>query len=410
MEHEVFVPVPVPRLRAVLADPDRVARAVPGFQQDAGAEPVAGRLKLRIGGTSITYRGALRVQARDDGSYAVEGEAAESRGTGSVKLALTLRPGEADGGTALTVEGAASGDGRIAELDPEAVRTAAVRLLERFAENLAAEPGDAAEPGAGADAAPEPETAEELATEDFAPLATGDFEAAPDADDAPVPPPARPADQAAPADQASAEPSPHPAAEDSPARPAADGSAADGAAAEPGSGSDGSPAGPASADSPASAERPADPAAPADSPASAEHSADPAAPSGRASVFDTEIPPSSLDPSADDESDEYDEYGTYDADEQADDADAGTDGVAGVTGPGGFGETTGPPVEAAHARRTMIGRSAEEVDHAPPRGRYAPVPAPLTVSAGSALRWAAPAAALAVAGAIVVGRALRRRR
>ncbi|MEU2881296.1 SRPBCC domain-containing protein, partial [Streptomyces sp. NPDC007070] len=255
MEHEVFVPVPVPRLRAVLADPDRVARAVPGFQQDAGAEPVAGRLKLRIGGTSITYRGALRVQARDDGSYAVEGEAAESRGTGSVKLALTLRPNEADGGTALTVEGAASGDGRIAELDPEAVRTAAVRLLERFAENLAAEPGDAAEPGAGADAAPEPETAEELATEDFAPLATGDFEAAPDADDAPVPPPARPADHAsagptaAPADQAapadspaSAEPSPHPAAEDSPARPAADGSAADGSAAEPGSGSDGSPA------------------------------------------------------------------------------------------------------------------------------------------------------------------------
>ncbi|MGW4348414.1 SRPBCC domain-containing protein [Streptomyces sp. NPDC004690] len=405
MEHEVFVPVPVPRLRAVLADPDRVARAVPGFQQDAGAEPVAGRLKLRIGGTSITYRGALRVQARDDGSYAVEGEAAESRGTGSVKLALTLRPGEADGGTALTVEGAASGDGRIAELDPEAVRTAAVRLLERFAENLAAEPGDAAEPGAGADAAPEPETAEELATEDFAPLATGDFEAAPDADDAPVPPPAAPADS-----PASAEPSPHPAAEDSPARPAADGSAADGAAAEPGSGSDGSPAGPASADPAAHTERPADPAAPADSPASAEHSADPAAPSGRASVFDTEIPPSSLDPSADDESDEYDEYGTYDGDEQADDADAGTDGVAGVTGPGGFGETTGPPAEAAHARRTMIGRSAEEVDHAPPRGRYAPVPAPLTVSAGSALRWAAPAAALAVAGAIVVGRALRRRR
>ncbi len=389
----MFVPVPVPRLRAVLADPDRVARAVPGFQQDAGAEPVAGRLKLRIGGTSITYRGALRVQARDDGSYAVEGEAAESRGAGSVKLALTLRPGEADGGTALTVEGAASGDGRIAELDPEAVRTAAVRLLERFAENLAAEPGDAAEPGAGADTAPEPETAEELATEDFAPLATGDFEAAPDADDAPVPPPAR---------------------------PAADGSAADGSAAEPGSGSDGSPAGPASADPAAHTERladpadPADPAAPADSPAPAEHSADPAAPSGRASVFDTEIPPSSLDPSAaDDESDEYDEYGTYDGDEQADDADdadAGTDGVAGVTGPGGFGETTGPPAEAAHARRTMIGRSAEEVDHAPPRGRYAPVPAPLTVSAGSALRWAAPAAALAVAGAIVVGRALRRRR
>jgi carbon monoxide dehydrogenase subunit G len=44
MEHEVFVPVPAERLREVLGDPARVARAVPGLQQDAGAEPVAGRL------------------------------------------------------------------------------------------------------------------------------------------------------------------------------------------------------------------------------------------------------------------------------------------------------------------------------------------------------------------------------
>ncbi|MFE3509243.1 carbon monoxide dehydrogenase, partial [Streptomyces sp. NPDC059155] len=69
-----------------------------------------------------------------------------------------------------------------------------------------------------------------------------------------------------------------------------------------------------------------------------------------------------------------------------------------------------PPAEAAHARRTMIGRSAEEVDHAPPRGRYAPVPAPDGSASGLPLRWIAPAAALAVASAVVVGRALRRRR
>jgi hypothetical protein len=65
--------------------------------------------------------------------------------------------------------------------------------------------------------------------------------------------------------------------------------------------------------------------------------------------------------------------------------------------------------EAAHARRTMIGRSAEEVDHAPPRGRYAPVPAPQTVTSSTPLRWAVPAAALALASAIVAVRALRRR-
>ena len=75
------------RLSAELADPARVARAVPGLQQDAGAEPVTGRLKMRIGGHTITYRGAVRVVVRDDGAYAVTGDATEARGSGSVKLA-----------------------------------------------------------------------------------------------------------------------------------------------------------------------------------------------------------------------------------------------------------------------------------------------------------------------------------
>ncbi|MYV55411.1 carbon monoxide dehydrogenase subunit G, partial [Streptomyces sp. SID3212] len=44
-------------------------------------------------------------------------------------------------------------------------------------------------------------------------------------------------------------------------------------------------------------------------------------------------------------------------------------------------------------------------------GRYAPVPAPEAAGAVSAtLRWIAPAAALALASAVVVGRVLRRRK
>ncbi|MER6078446.1 SRPBCC family protein [Streptomyces sp. NPDC001833] len=243
MEHQVYVPAPASRLREALADPARVARAVPGLQQDAGADPGTGRLKVRIGSHSITYRGSLRVSAHDDGSYAVDGDATEARGTGTVKLALTFRLAETGEGCTVTVTGTASADGRVAELPPEAVQAAATRLLGRFAEGL----GEAAAP-------------------------------------APEPP----------------------------------------------------------------------------------------------SVFETEVPPPSLAPEPEPEP---------------------------VVEPL-------PEIfaEAAHARRTMIGRSAEEVDHAPPRGRYAPVPAPQTVTGASALRWAAPAAALALASAIVVTRALRRRR
>ncbi|MFD4348289.1 SRPBCC domain-containing protein [Streptomyces coelicoflavus] len=295
MEHEVFVPVPAERLRDVLADPVRVARAVPGLQQDAGAEPVAGRLKVRIGSHSITYRGSLRLSAREDGTYAVEGEATESRGTGTVTLALTLRADDADGGATVIFTGTATADGRVTELPGESVTSAAARLLTRFAANL----GAAAQTPQQAE--PEPKT--------------------------------EPEPKAEPEPKTESDPEAHP---------------------EP---------------------RPT-------------------------SVFDTEIPPPSLmDTDEDDEEADGDTSGDAFGDEGAD------------TAPHAAGEpAVQPPAEAAHARRTMIGRSAEEVDHAPPRGRYAPVPAPQASAVGAPLRWAAPAAALVVASAIVVGRALRKRR
>ncbi|NEC76119.1 carbon monoxide dehydrogenase, partial [Streptomyces rochei] len=311
----MFVPVPAERLGDVLADPVRVARAVPGLQQDAGAEPVAGRLKVRVGSHSITYRGALRLTARDDGTYAVEGEATESRGTGTVALALTLRVVDADGGCTLVISGTATADGRVSELPADAVTASATRLLTRFAENLGAAAergaesgsGSGAGAGAGSEAGQGPETAPGSET----------------------------------GQESETEP---------------------GAESEPGSETE-----------------PESETGPAREPG-AEH----------VSVFDTEVPPSSL---ADEEE------GTGDEPRAPGEPDVPV-----------VPDLPEPPAEAAHARRTMIGRSAEEVDHAPPRGRYAPVPAPQAGAAGAPLRWAAPAAALVVASAIVVGRALRRRR
>ncbi|UQT57342.1 SRPBCC domain-containing protein [Streptomyces durmitorensis] len=252
MEHEVFVPVPADRLQQVLSDPEQVAGAVPGLQRDAdeSASPLSGRLKVRVGGHTITYRGAARVASRGDGSFAIEGEGVEVRGGGSVKLSLVVRldPAEDGEGTQVVFSGTGAGEGRVAESSPQAVEGAVRRLLERFAEGL----------GRGAEE-PEPE-AEPVVVE----------------------------------------------------------------------------------------------------------------PVEDVSVFETDVPPSSFD----------------EAEE----------------------EILVPPAEAAHARRTMIGRSAEEVDHAPPRGRYAPAPAAESMSTSATLRWAAPAAAVVLASAIVVGRALRRRR
>lgn len=285
----MFVPFPVDTVRLALTESDRVARCVPGLQQDAdeAAGPLAGRLRLRIGGSTITYRGALRVAERGDG-FEVEGEGTEVRGGGSVKLALIVGVRAAAGGTTLVCSGTVRSEGRLAEFDEQTAATVARRLLDRFGAALAG--GLESDPVVSLAEAEAVDALDEVAVDEV-----GDLD---------------------------------------------DIEETDGAEALEG----------------------------------VESIEDIGAMGDIGDIEDLE-------------------------------------GVAEVEDLSELGELGDePPAEAAHARRTMIGRSTEEVDHAPPRGRYAPVPAPETVSPGMALRWAAPAAAVVLASAVVVSRVLRRRK
>src|SRR5690349_12473945 len=120
MEHEVFVPVPAESLRATLTDPARVVRCVPGLQRDADAEagPLTGRLKVRVGGNTITYRGALRIVERD-GAITYEGEGTEARGKGTAELSLTVVLTPVAEGTSLSFTGALTAAGRLADATDE---------------------------------------------------------------------------------------------------------------------------------------------------------------------------------------------------------------------------------------------------------------------------------------------------
>ncbi|MFJ9689078.1 SRPBCC domain-containing protein [Streptomyces bacillaris] len=406
----MFVPVPVPALRRTLGDPVRVARCVPGLQQDAdgSASPLAGRLKFRAGGHTITYRGELKLSgpgAAEGDRFTVAGEGVEARGTGAVKLALTVSLTAADGGTTLTYGGTASGDGRLAELEEGAALTAAQRLLDRFTQQLVTETlaaGEDAAPGSSAPGNAEDVSAEGLAG-DVEPSADGrDGEGAgAGAGTGSAAETAEPGSAAGAAGSAEAG-SDAGAAGSTEAGSAAGTGAAAGASEpagagesgesgesagavgvpEPGKPAESAPAAEATS-TPEGADLPGstDGAGSAEAAGSADAGSDAgtgaaAGASESSSVFDSPVPPPSLDP------------------------------VAGVE----FTVPDEPPAEAAHARRTMIGRSAEEVDHAPPRGRYAPVPSPDAGGAGTTLRWVAPAAALALASAVVLSRVLRRRR
>ncbi|MFF6954901.1 hypothetical protein [Streptomyces sp. NPDC008317] len=385
MEHEVFVPVSPTRIGHALRSPARVTASLPGWQPDAsgaadgadGSAPeggAAGRLRLRVGGSTITYRGTVRVTGASS-PFAVEASGTEVRGTGTVKATLEIVVAEAthpEPGALLIFRGAAQAEGRLASYEPDVVEAAVRRLLDRFSADLAAH-------------APEEETAPDPAPSDV----TVEETIVPVVE-------AGAASERAESSERQDEPGAEAGAADAAAKEAAD-TAGDTADTADDTAED-------AADTPAGDSRittesdPSDPsytaadtAADFDEADSAEadsdEDAEPAEP--EADVVDDlgePAPPSDLD-----------DFELVEVEVEVPESAAALDDLV-------------PPAEAAHARRTMIGRSAEEVDHAPPRGRYAPVPAPDATSAAATLRWAAPAAAALVASAVVVGRVLRRRR
>ncbi|MEU8567055.1 hypothetical protein AB0C51_01630 [Streptomyces pathocidini] len=401
----MFVPFSADTVRQALADPGRVSRAVPGFQRGADGPPdapgahsepgpvdLSGRLKLRVGASTITYRGGLCVTELDSGDFAVEGGGTEARGGGSVKLAMSVRVSAADGGSVLACTGTVSSDGRLTAAGDAASAVAGRRLLDRFAARLAS--------GLESD-----------------PIGQGD----PGDDNRRV----------IPGIPAPEKPSPASAPDASADRGTNGASGASGTS--DASGASGGQDGPAGSGTSGTSGSPGTSAASA---AQAEGNKGNEGNEGNREAGDEGAGKSEGEPAGDAGDGAAGELnggkrdggelngGERDGGERdgGADEDGGLDEEGGLGENGGLGEDAGlgeeleahlenePPAEAAHARRTMIGRSAEEVDHAPPRGRYAPVPAPEPATATATLRWAAPAAAALLASAVVVSRVLRRRR
>ncbi|MFF3600460.1 SRPBCC family protein [Kitasatospora indigofera] len=370
MEHEVVVPMPAALVRQALQDPALLARCVPGLSTEPAAagsgqaEEISGRLRLRIGTSTITYRGVLSLIEGREGVLTAFAEGQEARGSGeaTATVRIAVRPGggadgdggsdgpEADSATAtVRFTGDLSATGRLDEFDAETLAATGRRLLDRFAAALSSA-------GDGLPEEDEGEEPEEEAAE--GPGATVLFLE----------------DRAQAADEAGDEAGP----------PAED---ADGGEGRTESGDAGAAA--AAADA----------------------------------AFEEAFDGDSLD---DDLSDLI----------AFTDADAERFGL-----PTGAGEETGQPANASAdlpydydqdqalsgpVRRSIVGRSAEEVDHAPPRGRYAPALPARSARARAASRWggdaggAVPGGRAAVpwmigggvvllGGAVVLVRALRRR-
>ncbi|WP_198679482.1 SRPBCC family protein [Thermomonospora amylolytica] len=157
LDHDFTVPVPVDQAWSVLLDVERVALCMPGATLDSiDGEEYTGRLRVRLGAMTITYRGTARIVEADESAHSltIEARGKEARGSGTAKATIRARMSEENGATRVTVHTTLSVTGRPAQFGRNILAEVGSRLLSRFAkalaEELAENPPAAATPSAAA--------------------------------------------------------------------------------------------------------------------------------------------------------------------------------------------------------------------------------------------------------------------
>jgi carbon monoxide dehydrogenase subunit G len=146
LEHSFTVPVPPDQAWDVLLDVKRVAPCMPGATVDeVSGDDVTGRLKVKVGPVSLTYKGTAKFAERDAAarSILVEASGKETRGAGTasatVRAALHPSGNGAAGGqeTLVTLHTTMNVTGRPAQFGRGVLAEVGGKLVGQFADNLA---------------------------------------------------------------------------------------------------------------------------------------------------------------------------------------------------------------------------------------------------------------------------------
>ncbi|GAA1759769.1 SRPBCC family protein [Nonomuraea bangladeshensis] len=139
-EHEFTVPVPVEQAWAVLLDVERIAPCLPGATLDSyEGDEFTGRMKVKVGPITVTYRGSARFEDvdKDSRSLTIQASGKEARGSGTASATVKARLTPREESTAVTVETTFHVTGRPAQFGRGVMAEVGSRLLDKFADNLA---------------------------------------------------------------------------------------------------------------------------------------------------------------------------------------------------------------------------------------------------------------------------------
>jgi carbon monoxide dehydrogenase subunit G len=142
MDHSFTVPVPPERAWDVLLDVEKIAPCMPGATvEEFDGEVVTGRIKVKVGPVSLTYRGTAKFTERDPEAHVVVIEASgkETRGAGtaSATVRASLEPESSGQATKVTIHTTMNVTGRPAQFGRGVMVEVGGKLVEKFADNLA---------------------------------------------------------------------------------------------------------------------------------------------------------------------------------------------------------------------------------------------------------------------------------
>jgi len=141
MDHSFTVPVPPERAWDVLLDVERIAPCMPGATvEEFDGEVVTGRIKVKVGPVSLTYRGTAKFTERDPDAHVIvldaSGKETRGSGTASATVRASLEPESGGEATTVSMHTTMNVTGRPAQFGRGVMVEVGGRLVEQFAQNL----------------------------------------------------------------------------------------------------------------------------------------------------------------------------------------------------------------------------------------------------------------------------------
>jgi carbon monoxide dehydrogenase subunit G len=161
------VEAPIDEVWKAMLDVERVAPCMPGAKvlEQTGDNAYKVAIKVKLGPVSMTYTGNVEVAEADDAAHRaiMKARAKEARGQGTADATVELRLTEQNGTTQGAMHSDVAISGRAAAMGRGMIGDVSAKMIDTFAENLAAMlsgPEEEAVAVAASEAAPsEPEAA-----------------------------------------------------------------------------------------------------------------------------------------------------------------------------------------------------------------------------------------------------------